>query len=366
MPQFPPGTSRPPGSTVSVAGGALPVAVDGPAHVVTQVGAFVEARLGWQVTDGEELPARVVLRGIGSSGHPPEGSPHVVDRRADPVRAGSPTAARVPVVLLVGEDDPAPRAARAARSADAVLTWPGDHGLLDRTVADLLDVRAVAPRDTGGGLVVAGSAGGTGATTVALVLAAARAWQGRRVLAVVSGPVPVRDARVVDVTVLGGHRGWAAAVEVPDVPGLHVVGAVGATADVSAPPDAHVVVDRGSIAIATTTPMPDAGGRGTPGWSPRGGVEHPPEPDVLVCRADRVGCEAVAACPALAVVVVGGRASAVRDVVAAAGGRPVVEVADSVRVRRATDRRRVPGALPGAVVRPLLELEELAFPVDLD
>lgn len=309
-------------ATGVAAAGALPVAVDGPAHLVTQVAAFVEGRLGWQVTDGDDLPARVRLRGVTGA----RGGGAVDDRRV-----------LGPMIALVGPDDDPVAAAALARDADAVVAWPADHDRLATAVAQALDDDAARPGSRGGPtLVVAGAAGGVGTTTVALALAGLAAWEGRAVLAVLSGAVPVPDVRTVPGTALAGHRGWAAAVRVPDLPDLRVIAVDRSPAHVDAPAAAVVVVDRGVVG-----PTSDhAAGDDVP-------------PDVLVVRRDRAGCEAVASTPAGTVVVVDIGVRRSRDLAAAAAGRPLVTVPWSVRVARAHDAGRVPGSLPGSVVESL-------------
>ncbi len=172
---------------------------------------------------------------------------------------------------------------------------------------------------------VVGSAGGVGTTTVALALGALVAWAGRQCLVVGRGDVPVPEVRTVAAEVLGGHRAWAAAVDVPGVPGLRAVRTGDPPGRVAPPAGVQVVVD--------------------------GGVDGPG--DVLVVRRDRPGLAAVARSGAGAVVVVDTGPRAVREVVALAPGRGLAVVPHSARVARLHDAQRLPGSLPGSVLAPL-------------
>lgn len=337
---------------------ALPVEVVGPTHVVAQVSAWVEAHLGWQVTDGGHLPAVVCLAATG------------VDDEALPTT--------MPMIALVGPDDDPNEAAHHARRAAAVVSWPADHEELAGVVAEVVasgaddghdgkarDGGRFAPGHFGPGdragraspgslgshgsadgagagdgavggqrLVVGAAAGGVGATTVALVLAAWQVWrrQDGRCLAVVSGPVPVPDAMGVAPEVLAGHRAWAAGVAVPDLPALHVARATSAPVDVRVPTGVGLVWD-----LSVVAPDDD-------------------RLDVLVVRRDRAGLEAAAATTCSAVVVVDHGPIAMRAMQSATEGRRVVVVPWSVRVARAHAMQRVPCSLPGRWVTPLGDL----------
>ncbi len=310
----------------------LPVVVTGPRHVVTQVAAFVEASLGWQVTDGDHLPPRVHLAAV------------QVSATSAARVTGADVEGGLPTIVLVGPDDPPVAVAQLARRADAVLAWPDDHDRVERVVARVVGGAAGAARPDRAPLTVAGSAGGVGTTTVALSIAGWIAWEGGRALAVVAGDGPVSDIGRVTPSVLAGHRGWPAATSVPDVAGLRVVAAAGPVTDVVVPADVRVVVDRGVVAPAATAGV---------------AAVTESEPDVLVVRRDRAGCRAVGDHPTTVVVVVDAGPRALREVAAAATGRPLVVVPWSVRAERAHDRAAVPGALPRTVLDPLRGLADV-------
>lgn len=296
---------------------ALPVAVDGPRHLVDQVGAWVESRLGWQVTRGEALPARLRLVGVGGA---------TADGPVDRVP--------LPSVALVGPDDDPIAATRLAQQVDAVVAWPADHGRLADVVADLV---ARDPRVEVESTRVVGSAGGVGVTTIALALGGLSAWRGRPSLVVGRGDVPVPEVRRVTPDVLTGHRSWAAATNVPDVDGLRAVRVDAPVGRVAPPSGVRVVVDGGVV-----------GSGARPGDAPG---------DVLVVRRDRPGLVAIEESGAAAVVLVDTGPRSVTEVVRAAGGRVVVVVPWSVRVARLHDACRLPGSLPGTVLEPLRRLD---------
>lgn len=296
---------------------ALPVEVVGPAHVAAQVGAWVESRLGWQVTDGAPLPAVVRLVAVGGPG---SGSWAGGD-------SGCPT------VGLVGPDDDPWEVAELAAAADAVVAWPAGHDDLEGVVATLVGSHGEEARgrdaarapDASGVLVVGGACGGVGTTTVAITLAARHVWarHGGRALAITSGPTPVPGVRVVTSEVVSGHRGWAAGVEASDVPGLRVVRSTPDVARFRSSAGVAVVVDRGVVDPADE------------------------DVDVVVVRRDAAGLHAAteAACGTIVVADDGPVARA--RMVEACTGRQVVVVPWSVRVARAHALGRVPGSLPG-------------------
>ncbi len=321
-------------------GMALPVAVSGPGHVVTQVSAWVESRLGWQVTDGGPLPpvARLVAPGNGVA-----------------VTSGD----AIPSIALVGPDDDPMAAARLAAACDGVVAWPAGHddlpGVVARLVAagparrtGLVDVErqpgsvgwqgagagAGAMRrhgDPGGieALVVGGATGGVGTTTVAVTLAAWHVWgsHGGRAMAVVSGPAPVVDAGIVEREVLAGHRGWAASTPVPGVDGLRVVRSRGAMRRLSPPAGVATVVDVGVVSPADE------------------------EVDVLVVRRDAAGLAALRDSPCGSVAIADDGPVTRGRMLGVADGRRVVFVPWSIRVARAHALQRLPGSAPGRYAR---------------
>lgn len=320
-----------------VATPGLPVAVTGPRHVVTQVAAFVEASLGWQVTDGDHLPPRVRLAAVTIGAPSRDPAPETTESD------------RVPTVVLVGPDDPPVAVAHQARRADAVLAWPADHDRLERVVAGVVDGVVDRGAPDRAPLVVAGSAGGVGTTTVALAIAGWIAWDGGRALAVVSGRAPVPDVARISPGVLAGHRGWPAATPVPDVPGLRVVSTTGVVERIDVPTGVRVVVDRGVVWESATGPAL----AGDPTDAARA-------VDVVVVRRDRAGCATVEDCPGAVVVAVDRGPRALRELADAAAGRPLLVVPDSARAVRAHDRGRVPGSLPRTMLDPLRALAEPA------
>lgn len=289
--------------------GALPVRLAADARLQAQLVPFVEGTLGWQVTHGDELPAAIAL----------------VDVGARPV-AGTPS------ILLVRDDDPPVRAARAASAADAVVRWPDERGRLDAEAARLLD-RTGPGRATATTVRLGGAAGGVGTTTVALALGGLLAWGGRPALVVASGAVPLPDVPVVDPAALSAHRTWDAAVQVAGVPDLRVLGAgPGPRAPATVPDGAIVIRDDGVAA----------------------------DVDVLVCCRDRAGLAALDATAAGAAVVVDRGAVPWSAWTRATRGQArQVHLDWSVRVGRAGVLQRVPASLPGRWLRGLAPLARL-------
>jgi hypothetical protein len=291
---------------------ALPVAVDVDERSAVAVRDHVEGVLGWQPVD--EATARLV---------PPA------------VRLVAPATSvaddGVPCVLLVRDDVPAVDAARAAarHGTAATLAWPGERERLPEVVTGLLD-RSRSGRIEREPVRVAGAAGGTGTSTVALALAGLAAWRGARVLVVLSRGAPVADVRTVAPAALAARDLWARATALPGVPGARAVAVPSL-----APPD-------GVEAAGADLVVVDAG--------------RTEEADVLVCRPDRAGLEACATTTAGAVVCNGPGAAEPRAVAAAAGGRTLVTLPWSVRVARAGLAGRVPTSLPGRWLRRLVPL----------
>lgn len=286
--------------------GALPVRACVDDHLRSQLVPFLEGTLGWQVTEGDELPAALALVGVD---HAPTTD--------------------VPAVLLVRDHDPPDRAARAATRAAAVLRWPDDRDALDGLAADLLarhDRRAVVVPT----IRLGGAAGGVGTTTATLALAGLLAWDGQPTLAVASGDVPLPDVPVVDPAALAAHRTWDAAGPVAGVPGLRVVATgLGPRAPVAVPDDVLVLRDDG---VAS-------------------------EVDVLVCTRDRAGLAAVDGTAAAAVVVVGrGALSRAAWDRAMPGRTRQVHLPWSARVAHAGLVERVPSSLPGRWLAALVPL----------
>lgn len=251
--------------------------------------------------------------------------------REQPSRPGLPT------ILLVEEDaDPLEVARAVGRLAPtAVVGWPAErHGLADR-------LRTVAARGEGGEatrrnvarMLIAGTAGGVGVTTVALTLGGLAAWRGRTTLVVARGPVPVPGARRVAPSALAAPGLWGAATPVPGLPTLRIV-AVDHAAHGS-DPDGAVPIEPGGADLVLSE------------------VGHGAEADVLVARRDAAGLDGIAASAAALAVVHDHGPAGDRALAAAVGDRRVIVVPHSIRVARAGLRGRVPGGLPGSFVRRL-------------
>ncbi len=236
----------------------------------------------------------------------------------------------VPTVLLLPDgSDPVRAAATAARLGPvAVVGWPSGRDRLSAVVARLLEV----PRRRSGSparLMVGGSAGGVGTTTVALALGGLRAWSGTRTLVAVRGLGT--SYRGIPTAALGGGDLWSAAERLPGIDALRAVRLL----DHGVVPE---VTDRSIEAV-----LLDAG--------------PDPDCDVLVCRPDAAGLAALEVTPAAAIVLVGGGAVPGRVLASAASGRPVLRVPWSARVARAGATGRLPAGLPGswvAALRPLV------------
>lgn len=329
---------------------ALPIAVDLSAERADAVRSWVEGMLGWQVVDGSDadpVPAVLLLRDhrdlrpAGVSGSAPDpasivelsaDAPRSVEAAAvtDPAAGPADRDPGLPTVLLLPDgSDPVQAAATAARLGPAaVLGWPSDRDRLPAVAAGLLEV----PRRREGSparLIVGGSAGGVGTTTVTLALAGLRAWSGTRTLAAVRGLGS--GHRGVPTAALGGGDLWAAAERVPGIDALRAIRLVdhGMIPEITDPAIEAVLLDLG--------PDPDC--------------------DVLVCRPDAAGLAALAVTTAAAIVLVGDGAVPGRALMSAAAGRPVLRVPWSARVARAGATGRVPAGLPGSWVaglRPLL------------
>ncbi len=369
--------------SVGSATAALPVVLELSPDRAEAVRSWVEGVLGWQVVDGgEEDPVPGVLRlrdhrdpVDSTTGPDPRTDPeltgllarderfltdeHVAFGRAGldeagpstgqfgasvqpgasgPVGPSGPISApgpagrhlEVPTVLLLPDgSDPVRAAATAARLGPvAVVGWPSGRDRLSAVVARLLEVprrRSASPAR----LMVGGSAGGVGTTTVALALGGLRAWSGTRTLVAVRGlGTPYRG---IPIGALGGGDLWSAAERLPGIDALRAVRLL----DHGMVPE---VTDR-SIEAVLLDVGPD------------------PDCDVLVCRPDAAGLAALEVTPAAAIVLVGDGAVPGRVLTSAASGRPVLRVPWSARVARAGATGRLPAGLPGswvAALRPLV------------
>lgn len=291
---------------------ALPVALALRGSLADPVRRVVEGSLGWQPVD--ELTAGLVPPAV-----------RLADVTAPPVD-GTPT------VLLVTADDTARAAADAARRLQpaAVVDWPWARDALEVAVARAVAAPRAAGRRTP--LVrLGGAAGGVGTTTVALALAGATAWRGRRVLVASGDEVLLPPGcPTIDPGALAAPDLWARAGALVGVPGARAVRTLGSPDEVvvADPSVDLLVLDRG---VASDV-------------------------DVLVARPDAAGVAALARTTAAVVVVVGQGAASPRAVTEAIGGRRRLDLPWSVRVGRAGLVGRVPASLPGSFVRALLPL----------
>lgn len=233
------------------------------------------------------------------------------------------------ILLLPDGSDPVQAAASAARLGPAaVLGWPRDRDRLPALAAGLLEV----PRRREGSparLLVGGSAGGVGTTTVALAIGGLRAWHGTRTLAAVRGLGSPYQG--FPTAALAGGDLWSAADRLPGIDALRAVRLL----DHAVVPE---ITDRAIQAVIL-----DAG--------------PDPDCDVLVCRPDAAGLAALEITPAAAIVLVGDGVVPRRALTSAAAGRPVLRVPWSARVARAGATGRLPAGLPGtwiAALRPLV------------
>jgi hypothetical protein len=303
---------------------ALPVALALGARHGGSVRRWLEGTLGWQaVEDDVDAPVPPVVRLVDVD---------AAATRAAGTAAGSTHALHLPSVLLVEDGDAPHVVAEVTRTLAplGVCRWPTDRDALPDLVARAL--RAPRPDPSSSRtLRVGATAGGVGATTVALALAGIAAWSGRRALAVVHGHAGVRDATPVPADALAAPDLWSRAAPVPGVMGLRVVH-TGRAAPERAPDDRRVelaVLDVGEEA----------------------------EADIVVCRPDGAAAALLPSTMAGAVVVVGAGLLSPERIAALAGGRLVVHAPSSARVARAALRGHVPAGLPGswlATLAPLL------------
>lgn len=291
----------------------LPVAVCLPEPLATEMRAWLEGELGWQVV-------------------PPEGPPRplLTLRAAEDPRPGC-------VVVIDGQLDAAALRAALADGARDAVGWPHDR---DRLVA--LARQPTAASSSGGPPTwrVAGTGGGVGTSTVALAVAGLAAWSGRSVITVggddlllLCGAGPWRGPGLDEVLALGATDGAAEldalARPVAGVDGLRCLGGrATAPFDASGWPAELVVIDQG---VAAT------------------GQE--PGPDLLVTAPDARAARAEGVAAPL--LVVGDGPLDLAGVRSAGGRRPDGWLPSSARVARAALGGRVPASLPGTWLRAL-------------
>lgn len=278
----------------------LPVAVALPAPLDTEVTAWVERDLGWQVVD----PGGPLAPVIALSDHPCEHLPWIA------VSDGLPDGEQVRRHLTAGALD--------------VVGWPHDRLRIPLLAAQAERGRGIS--DHSAGLIVAGAAGGVGTSTVALAIGGLLAWSGADVL--VSGPPdlvelagatpPRHAARVTSYPVS------VMPVAVPGITGLSVVGDGNDVATAAWTGDV-VVVDRGTVVGVDTT--------------------------VVVSRPDRNLVRARAA--GVPVVVIGERPLSGRACRGILSSSLLAQLPMSARVARAGLLGRIPTALPGGWLRTL-------------
>lgn len=297
---------------------ALPVLLELARPDAARVVAWVEGVLGWQPVDADAggLPPRLCLADVP---HSPDVARHG-DRTTD-----------VPVVLLVGPDDPPVAVATTTRRLRpaAVVAWPDARDTLVATAAGLLARTRPATTDE---LVlrVAGAAGGVGTTTVALALGALAAWRHGATLVLASGVVPIATPRTVELDSLAGPRTFDEARPVPGVPGLRVARTTA--------PAVGVPVDAGPAAVVVRD------------------VGVAEDADVLVLRRDAAGVAGLGRSAAGIAVVLDDGVAPLTAVAGAAARRPLIVVPRSSRVARAGLLGRVPTALPASYLRSLRPL----------
>lgn len=293
---------------------ALPVLLDLRGADADRLRRAIEGELGWQpVAPDGAVPPRLRLADV-----------RAVERwEVAPVGSGP------PLLLIVAPGDPPERAAAVAlrAGAAAVHPWPSPVAGLAAAVARLVrDSHASAgpPQEC---WRIGGAAGGVGTTTVALALGGLLAWEGAQVLVVAHGWVPGSVAAQVQAAALAAPGLERVARGVRGVPGLRVLRAAGDTAAcrVHAGPREVVVRDDGVAA----------------------------DVDVLVCRRDPAGLEAISETTAGAIVVCDEGVVPLAELRRRAGGRRMVVVPRSVRVARAAALGRVPASLPGSWLRAL-------------
>ncbi|MFT5222056.1 MAG: hypothetical protein ACI867_000353 [Glaciecola sp.] len=292
---------------------SLPIVVACRADLAEEVERHLEGVLGWQ-SIGEAAdwvrPVAVLSDGTDSA----------VDLPRD-----------VPVILVLAPSMSSGEGARraVALGACAVLAWPDERDQLPALVAglpgssrtDIVDHR----------LVIAGSSGGVGTTTVALALGGLLAWARRDVLALVCGDVPMCGVPLLADASLDGPGVWPAAAIAPGVPGLRVIARLSSESTVPA-----VLVPAGVIIVADV------------GVHPEGDL-----PDLLVARRDRAGQEAIASSAAGGIVLLDDGPLEESEVLEAAGGRVVAVLPRSARVARAGAGRQIPAGLPASWLAPL-------------
>ena len=292
---------------------ALPVAVCLPEPLAREVRAWMEAELGWQSV-------------------PPEGPPRPVLT----LRESSAACAGAVVVVdgVVGVDTV--REALRAGAAD-VISWPEDRGRIPGLARQ---VAAVPVTEGPPVIVVAGTRGGVGTSTVALAVGALAAWSGRTVVTVgedgllsLCGVGPWSGPGLEDVLALGPTEGRhevpALACAVPGVGGLSVLGGDGAGTAVDMigafPWPADLVVVDAGVDIAHATLIVSA-------------------PDVRAARASERD---------VPLLVRGKGPLGPGQLKAVVGRRPVGWLPDSARIARAALGGRVPADLPGSWLREL-------------
>lgn len=295
----------------------LPVAVCLPEPVATEVRAWLEGELGWQVVPAEGPPRPVLTL-----------------RAAEDARPGC-------VVVADGELEAGTLRAALAEGAIDAVGWPQDRDRL----TELAGRPAAGPAAAGPPTWrVAGTGGGAGTSTVALAVSALAAWSGRSVV-VLGGD---------DLLLLCGIGQW-------EGPGIDEVLALGAF-------DGAAELDALARPVAGVDGLRALGGRAsapldTSGWavdlvvvdhgvlSPRLGTGV--AADLLVTAPDARAARASGANADLLVVGEGPLdAAGVRSL---AGRRPIGWLPASARVARAALHGRVPSSLPGTWLRALRE-----------
>ncbi|MEX2324933.1 MAG: hypothetical protein WD576_04220 [Nitriliruptoraceae bacterium] len=317
---------------------ALPVTIDVDAAHEPHVREYVEQVLGWQPVDAVSsplMPPAIRIADVATLQAMPMAAEQLMP---PPMSAQHEPASGVNVacVLLVTSDVSAPEAAAvAARHRPAfVVAWPEERDLLSMHVKRILQLRPEID-GTAAQFTIGGCAGGVGTTTVALALSAIISWHGWRSLAVLRGPLPARTATAADRSLLRSPDVFSRATAVDGVPRCRIV-SVDDTAEVSITDESVdcVVIDAGVDV----------------------------DVDVVVARPDGAAMDRIGTTTAAWAVIVGDGPVELRAVAQQVPGRQIVQLANSARVARAAAARRLPGAFPGAWLKPLLPLARQMAP----
>lgn len=269
---------------------------------------FLESVLGWQVIDtatANLLPPAV----------------RIVDTTITREDLSTPT------ILLIGDDESAKLVGDACVQCrpDAIVRWPDDRERVGEIVERVLDTRPSAEASGTRVLRVGGSAGGVGTTTLALAFAGLAGWRRWPSVAALRSGEFVSSHATIDAAACSSPDLYARATPLDGCATARVVVTSGTVGSPTDPSLRLLVVDVG--------------------------VTH--DADVLVAGRDRAGLDAARRSTAGLVVAVGAGPASLEALAEASGGRRVVAVPTSARVRNAGFRQRLPAGLPGRWLQPL-------------